>query len=64
MNEMFILSYKALAAANMKLGNYELALRKQYELAEDRNGYSEAFGIFVIFGYKTIYYLCFGLLLA
>jgi hypothetical protein len=42
MNEMFILSYKALAAANMKLGNYELAL-KQYELAEDRNGYSEAF---------------------
>lgn len=42
MNGMFILSYKALAAANMKLGNYELALR-QYELAEDKQGYSEAF---------------------
>lgn len=42
LNGMFILSYRALAAANMKLGNYNLAL-KQYRLAEDKAGYSEAY---------------------
>jgi len=42
LNGMFILSYRALAAANMKLGNYALAL-EQYRLAEDKTGYSEAF---------------------
>lgn len=41
-NSSFILSYRALAAADMKKGNYELAL-KEYQLAQDRSGYSAAF---------------------
>lgn len=41
-NSNFILSYKALARANMKKGNYDTALT-QFKFAEDRNGYSEAY---------------------
>lgn len=42
LNSRFIVSYKALAKANMKKGNYELAL-EQFRLAEDKDGYSEAY---------------------
>lgn len=42
LNSRFIVSYKALAKANMKRGNYELAL-EQFRLAEDKTGYSEAY---------------------
>lgn len=42
LNSSFILPYKALAAANMKKNNYQLALQ-QYKLAEDKVGYSESF---------------------
>ncbi len=41
-NSSFILSYKALARANMKKNNYGLALQ-QFKYAEDREGYSDAF---------------------
>lgn len=41
-NSRFIVSYKALARANMKKGNYDLAL-EQFRLAEDKDGYSEAY---------------------
>ena len=41
-NSNFILSYKALARANMKKGNYNTALT-QFKFAEDRAGYSEAY---------------------
>lgn len=41
-NSTFILSYRALARANMKKGNYELAL-EQFKLAEDKDGYSDAY---------------------
>ena len=41
-NAKFILAYKALARASMKKGNYETAL-KQFRLAEDKAGYSDAF---------------------
>lgn len=41
-NSSFILSYKALARANMKRNEYKTALN-QFKLAEDRGGYSEAF---------------------
>lgn len=41
-NSNFILAYKALARANMKKGNYTVALT-QFEYAEDRDGYSEAY---------------------
>ena len=41
-NAKFILAYKALAKASMKKGEYETALR-QFRLAEDRQGYSDAF---------------------
>ena len=41
-NNKFILAYKALARANMKKGNYDLAL-EQFKLAEDKQGYSEAY---------------------
>lgn len=41
-NSKFILAYKALARANMKKGNYNLAL-EQFKLAEDKAGYSEAY---------------------
>lgn len=40
-NSKFILAYKALAKASMKKGNYETAL-KQFKMAEDKAGYSEA----------------------
>lgn len=42
LNSRFIVSYKALAKANMKKGNYQLAL-EQFRLAEDKQGYSEAY---------------------
>ena len=41
-NAKFILAYKALARASMKKGDYETAL-KQFRLAEDKAGYSDAF---------------------
>lgn len=41
-NSSFILSYKALARASMKRNEYKVAL-SQFKLAEDREGYSEAF---------------------
>ena len=41
-NSKFILAYKALARASMKKGDYNLAL-KQFKLAEDKAGYSDAF---------------------
>lgn len=41
-NSGFILAYKALARANMKKENYDLAL-SQFKYAEDKSGYSEAF---------------------
>lgn len=41
-NSKFILAYKALARASMKKGDYELAL-KQFRLAEDKAGYSDAY---------------------
>lgn len=41
-NAKFILAYKALARASMKKGEYETAL-KQFRLAEDKAGYSDAF---------------------
>lgn len=41
-NSGFILAYKALARANMKKENYDLALA-QFKYAEDKGGYSEAF---------------------
>ena len=41
-NSKFILAYKALARASMKKGDYELAL-KQFRLAEDKGGYSDAY---------------------
>ena len=41
-NSRFILAYKALARASMKKGDYETAL-KQFKLAEDKAGYSDAF---------------------
>ena len=41
-NSKFILAYKALAKASMKRNEYETAL-KQFRLAEDKAGYSEAF---------------------
>ena len=40
-NSKFILAYKALAKASMKKQNYDLAL-KQFRLAEDKQGYSDA----------------------
>lgn len=42
MNSSFILSYKALANAYFKQQNYEIAL-KDYKLAEDKKGYSDAY---------------------
>ncbi len=42
LNSSFIVSYKALARASMKRGDYETALR-QFKLAEDKQGYSEAY---------------------
>lgn len=42
LNSSFILSYRALAASDMKKGNYASALN-EYKLAEDRSGYSSAF---------------------
>ena len=41
-NAKFILAYKALARASMKKGDYETAL-KQFRLAEDKQGYSDAY---------------------
>ena len=41
-NSRFILAYKALARASMKKGDYDTAL-KQFKLAEDKAGYSDAF---------------------
>ncbi|MDD4291621.1 MAG: hypothetical protein PHX51_05245 [Clostridia bacterium] len=41
-NSFFILSYNALAKANMKRGEYALAL-EQFEKAENKDGYSEAY---------------------
>jgi tetratricopeptide (TPR) repeat protein len=41
-NGSFIMSYQAIADAYYKERNYSLAL-KNYRLAEDRNGYSQAF---------------------
>jgi len=41
-NAKFILAYKAIARASMKKGNYEKAL-KEFRLAEDKAGYSDAF---------------------
>lgn len=41
-NSMFILAYKALARASMKRKDYTTAL-KQFKLAEDKSGYSEAY---------------------
>lgn len=41
-NSKFILAYRALARASMKRGDYETALR-QFRLAEDKAGYSDAF---------------------
>lgn len=42
MNSSFILSYKALAKSYFKQGNYGVAL-KDFKLAEDTKGYSDAF---------------------
>lgn len=42
LNSSFIVSYKALARASMKRGDYQTALR-QFKLAEDKDGYSEAY---------------------
>lgn len=42
LNSSFIVSYKALARASMKRGDYETALY-QFKLAEDKAGYSEAY---------------------
>ncbi len=42
LNSSFIVSYKALARASMKRGDYQTALR-QFKLAEDKAGYSEAY---------------------
>ena len=42
LNSSFIVSYKALARASMKRGDYQTAL-KQFKLAEDKDGYSEAY---------------------
>lgn len=42
LNSSFIVSYKALARASMKRGDYQTAL-KQFKLAEDKEGYSEAY---------------------
>ena len=41
-NSRFILAYRALARASMKRGDYDTALR-QFRLAEDKGGYSDAF---------------------
>lgn len=41
-NSSFILSYRALAAADMKKGNYAAALG-EYKKAQDRSGYSNAY---------------------
>ncbi len=41
-NAKFILAYKALARASMKKGDYQTAL-KQFKLAEDKQGYSDAY---------------------
>ena len=41
-NAKFILAYKALARASMKKGDYHTAL-KQFKLAEDKQGYSDAY---------------------
>lgn len=41
-NSMFILAYKALARASMKKKDYQTALT-QFEKAEDKQGYSEAY---------------------
>ena len=41
-NAKFILAYKALAKASMKRGDYDTAL-KQFRLAEDKAGFSDAF---------------------
>ena len=41
-NAKFILAYEALARASMKRGDYKTAL-KQFRLAEDKAGYSDAF---------------------
>ena len=38
----FILAYRALGRANMKKGNYKVAL-KQFKIAEDKTGYSDAY---------------------
>jgi hypothetical protein len=42
LNSSFILSYRALAAADMKKGHYDQALY-EYKLAQDRSGYSDAY---------------------
>lgn len=42
MNSSFILSYRALAKAYFKQENYDMAL-KDFKLAEDQKGYSDAF---------------------
>lgn len=42
LNSSFIVSYKALARASMKRGDYQTALN-QFKLAEDKQGYSEAY---------------------
>ena len=41
-NSKFVLAYKALARASMKKGDYDTAL-KQFKIAQDKAGYSEAF---------------------
>jgi Yip1 domain./NHL repeat. len=63
LNSSFILSYRALAAADMKKGNYAEALR-EYELAQDRNGYSDAYWeVRNAWIQSNIGYVVFGLLL-
>jgi tetratricopeptide (TPR) repeat protein len=42
LNSSFILSYRALAASDMKKGNYAQALY-EYQQAQDRSGYSSAY---------------------
>ena len=42
LNSSFIVSYKALARASMKRGDYQTALQ-QFKLAEDKDGFSESY---------------------
>ncbi|MEG1706475.1 MAG: hypothetical protein RR291_03165, partial [Clostridia bacterium] len=62
-NSSFILSYKALARANMKRGDYEQALT-QFKLAEDKDGYSEAYWeIRNVWLNKNLWWLISGILI-